>query len=72
MDNTNSFDIFWDEGKGGWFNLMFVSLQNNISMQKASAPWGRPDEVIDLHGASVEMNNKEKTSRKNSILVSLS
>ena len=58
--------------------MYIISLSTSSSaccvgmLQKPSAPWGRPEDVLDLHGATLEMGTKDKlTSRKNVLVVSV-
>lgn len=49
---------------------MFYKDQKS-SVQKQGSPYGKPEAVVSLVGARVDLNPKELTSKKNTILVSL-
>lgn len=50
-------------------NLVFYKDQK-ASQARAGSPHGKPDFIINLHGANVEFGSKDLSSKKNVILVS--
>lgn len=51
-------------------NLVFYKDQK-AAAQKQGSPFGKPEAVVSLQGAHLDINPKELTSKKNTILVSI-